>query len=76
MITMFEHEGPCIVNGVHELPVGILEHLNITPWSDVDIRVNFIDCILKGAALKKFTVLLPTFKENIALEVGGNWTLV
>ena len=76
MITMFTHEGPSIVNAMHDLTIGIFEHLNTTTWTDIDIRVTFIECILKGAALKKFTVLLPTFKENIALEVGGNWTLV
>ena len=54
IIPNFYHEVPAVVNAVREIPVGIFDNLRITSILDVDIRVEYIDHILKLAFIKKF----------------------
>ena len=57
-INTFDHEGTTMVSAMHDLTVGIFEHLNIMAKTDVDQRVKYTEHILTGPNLKKYHAIL------------------
>ena len=47
-----------MVSAMHDLTVGIFEHLNIMAKTDVDQRVKYTEHILTGPTLKKYHAIL------------------
>ena len=46
-----DHKVPVVISAVCVLTVGVFEHLNITSPMDVEKRIAYTQCILRGAAL-------------------------
>ena len=46
-IKTFNHEGPTVTSAMHDLTVGVFEHLNITSPMDVDKRLAYTQRILR-----------------------------
>ena len=64
-----------MVNTVHDSTVGIFDHMSITYSLDIGVRIKYIECTLKGAALNKFSSMIVSYKENISEESSDNWIL-
>ena len=52
-IDTFDHEGPVVINAMHNLTVGVFENLDIILPVDAEKRIAYTQHILRGAALKK-----------------------
>ena len=72
---MFDHEGPAVVNAMHDITIGVFEHLDITSPMDVDQRLAYMQRILIGAALKKYKVVLLECKHSEKDLKGYKWYL-
>ena len=72
---MFDHEGPAVVNAMHDITIGVFEHPDITSPMDVDQRLAYMQRILIGAALKKYKVVLVECKKLEHDLVGDSWDL-
>ena len=59
-IDTFDHEGPVVINTMHNLTSGVFEHLEIISFIDVDKRLAYTQRILKGPALKKYREVMVT----------------
>ena len=53
-IDTFDHEGPVFISAMHDLTVGVFDHLKITSPMDVEKRLAYTQCILRGAELKTY----------------------
>ena len=47
----FGNEGPVFINSMHDLTIGVFEHLEIISPIDMDKRLAYTQCILTVAAL-------------------------
>ena len=63
-IDMSDHEGPAVFNTMRDLTSGVFENLDITSPMDVDQRVACMQSILRGAALKKYKVVMVECKSS------------
>ena len=72
---MFDHEGPTVVNAIHELTSGVFEHLEITSPTDVDQRLVHMQCILRGFLLKEYNAVLIECKKLGNELAGDKWAL-
>ena len=61
---MFDHEGPTVVSAMHNLIVGVFEHLKTTSPMDVDQRLAYTQRILRRAAPKKYKEVLVAKKNS------------
>ena len=43
-----------MISVMRDLTVGVFEHLDITSILDIDIRIRYMERILRGTDLKKF----------------------
>ena len=50
-IDTFDHEGPVVINAMRNLTVGVFEHPEIILPTDVDKRLAYTQCILRGSAI-------------------------
>ena len=55
---MFDHEVPAVVSVMRDLPSRVFENLHITSPMEVDQRVAYTHSILRGAALKKYKLVM------------------
>ena len=53
-IDMFDHKVPDMIRVMRYLTVGVFEHIYITSVTDVDIRIKYIEHILRGPSLNKY----------------------
>ena len=63
-IDKFDHEGPGVVSTMRDLTVRLFEHLETTSPVDVDKRVAYTQCILRGVELKKYRAVLLECKQS------------
>ena len=49
-IDIFDHEGPALVSVMHDLTVGLFEHLKITSPMYLDQRVDYMQCPQRSCA--------------------------
>ena len=68
---MIDHEGPVVINAMHDLTVGVFENLEIILPADVDKRIAYTQRILIVSALKKYREVLVTCKQS-AKELAGD----
>ena len=61
---------------MHNLTVGVFEHLDITSPMDVDNSLAYTQRILRGFALKKYQEVLVTCRLLAEEFAGDEWTLV
>ena len=74
-IDMFDQEGPIVISAMHDLTVGVFEHLEIISLTDVDKRLACTQRILRGAVLKKHWEVLVTCKQSAKELADDAWTL-
>ena len=60
---------------MRDLKRGVFEHLEITPPMDFDKRVNYMQRLLMGPALKKYKTALAECKELVTGIAGNQWML-
>ena len=72
---MSNHEGPAVFNTMRDLTSGVFENLDITSPMDVDQRVACMQSILRGAALKKYKVVMVECKSSQKDIAGDKWDL-
>ena len=72
---MFDHEGPAVVSAMHDLTVGVFDHLDITSSTNVDRKVAYTQRILRVAALKKYRAVLVEQKQSDKELTGDKWEL-
>ena len=68
---MFDHEGPTLVGVMCDRNVVVFEHLEITSPMDVDKRIAYMQCVLKGSALQKYGGVRRNSLEIIG--TSENW---
>ena len=64
-----------VINALHDLTVGVFEHLEIIYTTIVDKRLAYTQRILRGSALKKHQEVLMTCKQSAKELTGDEWTL-
>ena len=74
-INMFNHQGLAVVCVMLNLTSGVFEHLETTAHMYVYKRVNYMQRLLRGAALKKYNDFLTGCKESAEGLAGDHWTL-
>ena len=72
---MFYHKGPKVVNVMRKRTSRVVEHLEITSPTEVDQMVFYTQRILRGAALKKYKVVLLEWKQSAKDLVEDKCTL-
>ena len=60
---------------MHDLNSGVFEHLEIAATLDVDQRVNYMQRLLRGSAIKKYKTVLKECKESVKDISGYHWAL-
>ena len=73
-INMFNHEGPVVINAMHDLTVRLFEHLKIISPTDMEKRLAYTR-ILRGSALLKYREILVTCKQLANELTGDEFTL-
>ena len=58
-----------------KLTSGVFENLGITPPMDVDQRVAYTQCILRGSAIKNYNAVLLECKQSAKKLAGDKWDL-
>ena len=71
----FNHEGPVVINSIHNLTVRVFENLEIISPTDVDKRLAYMQRILRGPSIKKYREILVTCKQSAKELAGDEWTL-
>ena len=71
---MFDYEGPATINAIHDLTVGVFEHLAITSNLDPDLRVKYIERILHGSVLKNIdrSCWIASIRLEVMLVISGH----
>ena len=64
-----------VINAIHDLTVGVFEHLEIILPTGVDKRLAYRQRILRVSALKKYQEVLVTCKKLTKELAGDKWTL-
>ena len=64
-----------MIHTMRDLTVGVFKHLEITSKTDVDKRINYTECILRGTILKKYRQFLGDCKELQKGLVGDQYNL-
>ena len=72
---MFDHEGTVVVSAMCKLTAVVFEHLDIIPPMDVDQRVSYTQCILRGSVLKNYKLVLVECKKSAEELTGDKWDL-
>ena len=54
-----------MVSAMRDLTSGVFEHLDTTYPMEVDQRIAYTHLILRGAALRKYKVVLMACKESM-----------
>ena len=54
IINKFYHEVNAAIKKMHDITVGLLEHIDITPKLDLDISIKYMERILRRPAMNKF----------------------
>ena len=73
---MFNHKVPAVINAMHDIIVGVFEHLKITSSLDLDIRIKYTERILRNSDMKKYRQVLLACKEMDRGTYGDQWTLI
>ena len=71
----FDYEVPAVVSAMSKLTIGEFDHLEIKYPMDVDERVSYTQCILRGAALKKYNTVMEEYKQSANELAGDKWDL-
>ena len=74
-IDTFNHQGSAVVRAMRNLTVGVFEHLETTPPTDVDQRIGHMQRILRKTALKKYKQVFSGCKETVKGIAGHQWAL-
>ena len=61
-INTFNHKVPAVACVMRNLTIGVFEHLEIAPPLFVDEKVNYMQRLLRGLALKKYKKILVECK--------------
>ena len=72
-IDTFNHEGPAVISAMHDLIIGVFEHLEITSPMNMDKRLSYKKRILRGATLKKHREVLVTCRKSAKDLAGYEW---
>ena len=64
-----------MISAIRNITVGVFEHLRITSPMDAKKRLAYMQCILRGAALKKYQEVLVTSRHLANELAGDDWTL-
>ena len=64
-----------VVHAMHNLISGVFEHLKIIYLLNVYKRVNYMQSLLRGPALKKYKTVMGGCKELAKGISGYQWTL-
>ena len=72
---MFYHEGPAVIRTMRDLMVGVLEHLEIMSLMDLDVRIKYMERLLRVPVLKKYRQVLAECKESGKGLAGNQWTI-
>ena len=65
---MFNHQGPSVIRVIHDIVVGVFEHLEITSDMDVLKIIKYTQHILRGTAFNKYKTFLVGFKESASMK--------
>ena len=60
---------------MRDLTSGVFEHLDITSPMYLDLRVAYMQRILRGAALKNYKAILVECKKSAKDLTGESWDL-
>ena len=74
-IDTFDNEGPTLFSAVHNLTIGLFEHLEITSPIKVYKRVAYMQRILRGSAFKKYEEVLVACRKLEKELVVDEWNL-
>ena len=74
-IDTFDNQGTTMVHVMHNVAVGVFEHLDTTYPMDVDKRIEYTHHILWGTVLNKYKVLEGCNNLEKGLS-GDQWELV
>ena len=58
-----------------DITSGLFEHIETTYTMDVDQRVSYTQCILRGAALKNYKAVLVECNQSANDLAGDSWYL-
>ena len=64
-----------MVSALCEITIGVFYHLDITSPMDVDQRVAYIKCILRGEEINKYKAVMLECKQLAKYLVGDKWTI-
>ena len=74
-INLFDHEVLAGVSAMLDLTSRVFERLETTSNIDVDKRVAYMQCILRGAALNKYNAVMLECKQLAKYLTVDKWTL-
>ena len=64
-----------MINVMWDITVGVSENPYITSRMDLDLRIKYNECILRGPVLKKILQVLLESKEWENWLAGDQWSL-
>ena len=64
-----------VINAMHDLTVGVFEHLEIILYTDMEKRLAYMQRTLRGSTPKKYREILVTCKQLAKKLVGDEWNL-
>ena len=74
-INMFSHEGPAVINSMHDRTVVLFKHLEVTSKLDLNQMIKYMDHILRGLELKKFRQVLLECKKLVKGLAVYQWSM-
>ena len=75
IINKFYHEVNAVIKKMHDITVGLLEHIDITPKLDLDISIKYMERILRRPAMNKFWQVMLECKELEKGLSGDQWSI-